>query len=346
MAHRFNAHQREAHDDGWSTLVDAAEAALERPAPRTRVIEERAKSILAKNNSPDIPFALSLNPYRGCEHGCVYCYARPTHSYLNLSPGLDFETQLVAKINAVELLERELARPGHEVSPINIGSATDGYQPIERTLRLTRGVIEVLTRCEHPFTVITKSSGIERDLDLIGPAAHRQQALAFVSITTLDNALARILEPRGSAPARRLQTVQRLVDAGVPVGVNVAPIIPFINEPEIEQIVDAAAAAGASSIHWTLLRLPHEVGPLFQAWLQQHFAQRAARVMARLHEMHGQRPHRTAFGLRMRGAGVWAQLIEQRVRKACARARVPMAMPALDGSRFRPPRPDGQGDLF
>ena len=344
IAHRFNTNMRESHDDGWGTLDALADD--DRAAPRTHVIEEHAKSILAKNDSPDIPFALSINPYRGCEHGCIYCYARPTHSYLNLSPGLDFETQIVAKVNAAEKLEDELARPGHVVSPINIGSATDGYQPVERQLGITRRVLEVLTRTQHPFTIITKSSGVERDLDLIAPAAQRRQALVFVSITTLSNELARILEPRCTAPARRLQTVRRLAEAGVPVGVNVAPIIPFINEPEIEQIIEAAAAAGARSIHWTVVRLPWEVNPLFQDWLQQHFPQRAARVMARLRDMRGGQDYRAEFGARMKGEGVWAELIRQRVLKATERAGLTRQTPDLDVSQFRPPNPSGQGVLF
>jgi DNA repair photolyase len=344
IAHRFEPTGRELHDDGWGTLDELA--GEPGAAPATQVVEEQAKTIIAKNESPDIPFSLSINPYRGCEHGCIYCYARPTHGYLNLSPGLDFETRLVAKVNAATLLEAELAKPGHVVSPINIGSATDGYQPVERQLRITRGVLEALTRAEHPFTIITKSSGVERDLDLIGPAAQRNQALVFVSITTLDNGLARILEPRAVAPARRLQTVRRLADAGVPVGVNVAPIIPFINEPEIERIIEAAAEAGARSIHWTVLRLPWEVNPLFQEWLQQHYAQRADRVMARLREMRGGHDYDAAFGQRMKGHGVWAELIRQRVLKATERAGLTRDTPTLDGSRFKAPDPSGQGSLF
>jgi DNA repair photolyase len=344
IAHRFRVAARESHDDGWGTLDElAGEPAL---PSATQVIEEHARTILAKNESPDIPFSLSLNPYRGCEHGCIYCYARPTHSYLNLSPGLDFETQIVAKVNAAQRLEEELAKPSHVVSPINIGSATDGYQPVERKLGITRGVLEVLTRAQHPFTIITKSSGIERDLDLIGPAAQRNQALVFVSITTLDNELARIMEPRAAAPARRLQTVRRLADAGVPVGVNVAPIIPFINEPEIERIIEAAGAAGARSIHWTVVRLPWEVNPLFQEWLQQHFAQRADRVMARVREMRGGQDYKADFSQRMKGDGVWAELIRQRVLKATERAGLTRKTPELDCAQFKSPNLSSQGDLF
>ena len=334
IAHRFERDRREPFDDGWEAEPeDGAEAS----PPVTVVTEEHAKSVLAANDSPDIPFELSINPYRGCEHGCIYCYARPTHSYLNLSPGLDFETRLVAKVNVAERLRAELARPGYRPSPVNIGSATDCYQPVERRLRLTRSVLEVLTACEHPFTLVTKSAGVERDLDLIAPAARRAQAAVFVSVTTLDGALARRLEPRAAAPARRLQAVARLSESGVPVGVNIAPVIPFVNEPEIERIVEAAAAAGARSIHYTVLRLPWEVAPLFRDWLDRHLPERAARVMARVQDMHGGKDYDAGFGSRMKGQGLWSELIAQRVRKAAARHGLPRERLVLDTSRFRPP---------
>ena len=234
IAHRFQREGRECADDGWGGLDETARETHEPPA--TQVVLEQAKSILSKNDSPDIPFTYALNPYRGCEHGCIYCYARPTHSYLNLSPGLDFETRLIAKVNAAACLERELSKPGYAPSPISIGSATDAYQPVERELKLTRAVLQVLTRCEHPFTIITKSAGVLRDVDLIAPAAQRGQAQVFVSLTTLDTSLSRVLEPRAAAPARRLDTIRRLSEAGIPVAVNIAPIIPFLNEPEIERL--------------------------------------------------------------------------------------------------------------
>ena len=343
LAHRFERDAREPFDDGWEAEPEDADV----PPPATEVTEEQARSILAANDSPDIPFDRSINPYRGCEHGCSYCYARPTHSYLNLSPGLDFETRLVAKVNAAERLRAELARPGYRPSPVNIGSATDAYQPIERRLRLTRAVLEVLTACEHPFTMVTKSAGIERDLDLIAPAARRGQAAVFLSVTTLDGALARRLEPRAAAPARRLQAVARLAAAGVPVGVNIAPIIPFVNEPEIERIVEAAAEAGAASIHYTVLRLPWEVAPLFRAWLEQHLPERAERVMARVRDMRGGKDYDADFAHRMKGQGPWAELIGQRVRKAAARHALLPERLALDCSRFRPPPRDAvQQTLF
>jgi DNA repair photolyase len=340
LAHRFAPAARErtdvADDLPDNDLPDFGDA--EMPAHPTLVTLEHARSILSRNDSPDIPFTWALNPYRGCEHGCIYCYARPTHSYLNLSPGLDFETRLVAKVNAAALLRRELVRPGHESSPINIGSATDAYQPIEREWRITRNVLEVLGACEHAYTLVTKSGIVLRDIDLLAQAARRRQVYVMVSITTLDEALSRTLEPRASAPQRRLQTVRRLVQAGVPVGVNVAPIIPFLNEPEIEQIIDAAAQAGAQAIHYTVLRLPWEVKPLFEEWLGHHVPLRAARIMARLRELRGGKDYDADFRLRMKGEGVWAQLIAQRVRKAAARHGLGHAGPALDMSRFDPAR--------
>lgn len=339
IAHRFRRDEREPDDDGWPADEEGADTA---PPPATQVTEEQARSLLSFNDSPDIPFDRSINPYRGCEHGCIYCYARPTHSYLDLSPGLDFETRLVAKVNAVEVLRRELARPGYRAAPVNIGSITDAYQPIERHLRLTRGLLELLTACEHPFTLISKSSGVERDLDLLAPAAARRQAAVFISLTSLDNRLSRILEPRAAAPARRLLTVQRLAAAGVPVAVNVAPVIPFINEPEIERLVQAAVDAGARSIHWTVLRLPWEVAPLFRQWLDQHYPDRADRVMARIHDLRGGRDNDPRFGSRMKGHGIWAELIAQRMRRAIARAGLQPAPLALDASRFSPPPTGGR----
>lgn len=333
LAHRFASTDKGREDDGWPE--GDADTSAQASVP-TEVTPERARSILARNDSPDIPFTWSLNPYRGCEHGCIYCYARPTHSYLNLSPGLDFETRLVAKVNAAELLAAELQRPSHTCSPINIGSATDAWQPVEREWRLTRGLLEVLDTCRHPFTAVTKSAGIERDIDLLALAAQRRQAYVMVSLTTLDGELCRKLEPRAAAPWRRLQTVRRLREAGVPVGVNVAPIIPFVNEPEIERLVDAAADAGACAIHYTIVRLPWEVLPLFQGWLADHLPERAERVMARIREMRGGRDYDANFSLRMKGQGVWADLIRQRVRGAAARRGIGHGGPVLDGSAFDP----------
>jgi DNA repair photolyase len=345
--HRYSSRMAESYDDGWGTLDQ--EAGEEMLAPETTVIEERAKSILSKNDSPDLSFDLSINPYRGCEHGCVYCFARPTHSYLGLSPGLDFETRIIAKVNAAERLRDALSRRGYVPSPINIGSATDAYQPVERRLRITRSVIEVLAETSHPFSLVTKSSGVERDLDLVAPMARRGLVAVYVSVTSLDPSLARILEPRAAAPHRRLKTIEALARAGVPVGVSVSPIIPFINEPEIERILEAAAAAGATSAFGIVLRLPWEVNPIFQRWLDQHFPDRAARVMARIREMRGGKDYDATFSTRMKGEGVWARLLAQRLAKAKMRFGLGRERRELDCNQFRKPvapSRNGQSDLF
>src|SRR5438874_2480137 len=285
IEHRYAEQTGESFDDGWGTIDQVAQE--EHLPPATQIIEERVKSILSSNDSPDVHFDLSINPHRGGEHGCVYCFARPTHSYLNLSPGLDFETKIIAKVNAAEKLREAFASRAYRPLMLNIGSATDAYQPIERKLGITRSIIEVLSECRHPFSMVTKSSGIERDLDLVAPMAARGLVAIYLSVTSLDPALARILEPRAAAPHRRLRTIEALAKAGVPVGVSVSPVIPFINEPELEKILEAAANAGATSAFSIVLRLPWEVNPLFQQWLDQHFPDRAARVMARVREMCG-----------------------------------------------------------
>lgn len=345
IEHRFSAEARSGFDDGWGTLDQAA---LEvRQAPGTQVIEERSRGILAGNDSPDIGFDLSINPYRGCEHGCIYCYARPTHSYLNLSPGLDFETRIMAKVNAAELLREALSARGYTPGQLNIGSVTDAYQPAERRLRITRSVIEVLAEARHPFSIITKGSLVERDIDLIAPMAEAGLAAVYVSITTLDPALARLLEPRAAAPQRRLRTIETLARAGIPVGVSVSPVIPFLNEPELERILEQAREAGASRAFSIVLRLPWEVNPLFQHWLQQHVPDRAARIMSRVREMRGGKDNDSRFGTRMTGQGVWAQLLRQRFDKACARLGYRRERVELDLTQFRPPaRQAGQGQLF
>ena len=342
-AHRFESEARAAFDDGWGSLDESA--LIPTGVPPTQVIQEDAKSALSHNESPDIYFDYGLNPYRGCEHGCIYCYARPTHSYLNLSPGLDFETKIIAKTNLAQVLERELLARSYVPRQIAIGSATDAYQPVERTLRVTRSVIELLHRCHHPFAVVTKGSGVERDLDLIAPMARLKLAAVYVTITTLDGALARILEPRAAAPQRRLRTIRTLAEAGVPVGVSVAPQIPFINE-DMEQVLEAAAAVGARTAFYTVLRLPWELNPLFQQWLEQHYPQRAARVMARIREMHGGRDYDADFATRMKGSGIWAQLIAQRFQMTCARLGLNRERAELDTSLFRPALLRGQDSLF
>ena len=345
IEHRYSSRQHEDFDDGWGSLEQCADE--QSLPPGTQVVEERVKSILAANESPDIHFDLSINPYRGCEHGCIYCFARPTHSYLNLSPGLDFETRIIAKVNAAERLREAFARPGYAPKLLNLGSATDAYQPVERRLRITRSVLEVLAECAHPFSLVTKSCGVERDLDLIAPMAAGRLAAVYVSLTTLDGALARIMEPRAAAPHRRLRTIETLAKAGVPVGVSVSPMIPFINEPELERLLAAAAGAGASCAFMVVLRLPWEVNPLFQRWLDEHFPDRAARVMARVREMRGGRDYDARFGERMRGKGVWAELLAQRFARACARHGFDRERIGFDFSRFRPPQPDAaQAALF
>ncbi len=348
IAHRYQNEAREQYDDGWGSIdQDAQEEHL---PPATQIIEERARSILSSNQSPDIFFDQSINPYRGCEHGCIYCFARPTHSYLNMSPGLDFETKIVAKVNAAERLRAAFASRSYEPRSLCLGTATDAYQPVERKLGITRALVEVLSECSHPFSLVTKSSGVERDLDLIAPMAAKNLVSVYVSITSLDGDLARILEPRAAAPHRRLRTLKTLAEAGVPVGVSVSPLIPFINEPELERILEAAAQAGARSAFSIPLRLPWEVNPLFQDWLGLHFPDRAARVMARLHDMRGGKDNDARFGTRMTGEGLWAQLMAQRMRKTCARLGLNRERIALDLSQFRAPdrpqAPGAQTELF
>jgi DNA repair photolyase len=369
---RYEVDARVGFDDGWLHSDEDGEEGADgegsgAAAFKTHVTDEYARTILSRNASPDIPFNVSLNPYRGCEHGCIYCFARPSHSYLGLSPGLDFETRLFAKVNAAELLRRELAHPSYVPESIALGVNTDAYQPCEREYRLTRRVLEVLNECEHPVGLITKSSLIERDIDIIGAMAARRQAMAAITITTLDPAISRTLEPRAAAPARRLRTIRRLTDAGIPVSVSVAPIIPFVTEPELEKVLEAAHDAGAVSAHYVVLRLPWEVNPLFQEWLQAHFPERAQRVMNRVREMRGGKDYESDFSKRMHGEGVWADLIRQRFTKTVERlgmaggARGGSGMgrfEQLDFSRFRRPlivpaakgkhkgKAGGQLDLF
>jgi DNA repair photolyase len=334
--HRFERVVREADGDALDAVLLEDEAP---PAFKTEVTRERVKSLLAYNDSPDLGFDRSINPYRGCEHGCVYCYARPTHSYLNLSPGLDFETKLTAKVNAAEVLRKELASRTYRPAVVNIGSATDAYQPVERELRVTRGVLEVLAEAKHPLAIVTKSSLIERDIDLLAPLAKLGLVAVFVSVTTLDHELSRKLEPRAASPARRLRTVRALVEAGITVDVNFAPIIPFLNEPELEKVLEAAAQAGASAAHYTVLRLPWEVAPLFRDWLAAHYPKRAERVMHRVQDMRGGRDYSADFATRMKGDGLWAQLIRQRFDKACARFGLTRKPPTLRADLFEAPEP-------
>ncbi len=337
---RFEDQTCTAVDDGWSAPEVAS-------APDTVVKPEAARSVITRNTSPDVPFDRSINPYRGCEHGCVYCYARPSHSYVNLSPGLDFETRLFFKQNAARLLEDELAKPGYRCEPITLGANTDPYQPVEKRLEVTRRLLDVLQRFRHPVSIITKGALVERDIDILAAMAAQGLASVIVSVTTLDDELKRTLEPRAASPAARLRAIRRLRRAGIPVGVLVAPVIPAINDGEIEAVVEACARAGAATAGYVLLRLPHEVAGLFREWLAGHYPQRAGHVMSLVAQTRGGKDYDAAFGRRMRGTGPVADIIARRFRAACRRhgleqrRRIP-----LDTSRFRvPPRPGDQMEM-
>jgi DNA repair photolyase len=341
---RFESIRHYTEDDGWqhATLDE------ETPRPRTEVTEEHARSIISRNDSPDIGFSQAINPYRGCEHGCVYCFARPSHSFLNLSPGLDFETKLRAKTNLADVLRAELAKPSYTVTPINIGSNTDPYQPVEKRWRLTRAALELLAECHHPCTLVTKNALVERDLDLLVPMAREGLVQVFVSVNGIDNRLAAKLEPRASAPHRRIQAIRTLASAGVPVGVLVAPIIPALNDRDMEAVLEQAADAGARSAGYTVIRLPYELKTLFREWLALHAPQRAEHVMSLIQQMNGGRDYDSNFATRMHGQGVFAALLRRRFEVACRRHGFARARdPALDTSRFVPPRKASpQGELF
>ena len=339
---RFESLRSEVFDDGWTPDDEPA------PSVETQVTHERSRGIISRNDSPDVHFDQSINPYRGCEHGCIYCFARPSHSYLNLSPGLDFETKLFAKTNAAELLRAELSKPGYRVSPINVGANTDPYQPIERRYNITRQVIEVLAEFKHPLTIVTKNALVERDLDLLVELARQNLVFVFVSVTSLDNRLAAKLEPRASAPHRRIEAIRRLSEAGVPCGVLVAPIIPMLTDRWLEQIIERAAGSGARMAGYTILRLPYELKDLVREWLQQHFPERAEHVMSLVRQMRGGKENDARFGSRMRGEGQFATLIRQRF--AIAAKKFGLARNrdiTLDESLFLRPRPSSpQAELF
>lgn len=349
---RFETTTTEAVDDGWTVPGHPAtadeESGPDPRRPRTEVREETARSIISRNSSPDVGFSQSVNPYRGCEHGCSYCFARPSHAYLNLSPGLDFETKIFAKTNAPELLRRELSRKGYQPSPIALGINTDAYQPLERRLRLTRQLLEVMLEFRHPVSLVTKNALVERDLDLLQPLAEQDLVHVHFSVTSLDPHLSAKLEPRAAAPHARLRAMEKLHAAGVPVGVLFAPTIPWVNDHEMEAVLEAARAAGASSASYILLRLPHEVAPLFRDWLQAHVPDRAAHVMSTLQQMRGGRDYESGFGTRMRGRGRYADLLEQRFVLAWRRfGYAGLRGHRLDCSRFAPPRAaSAQGELF
>jgi DNA repair photolyase len=308
---RFAPNRSVAEDDGWYQEVPMTQG--------TEVRSETAKTIITRNTSPDIPFDRSINPYRGCEHGCIYCYARPSHAYWDMSPGLDFETKLIAKTNAAAVLEQQLSKPGYRCAPITLGSNTDPYQPIEREYKITRATLEVLLRYRHPVTIITKGSLILRDLDVLAEMAKQRLVSVFISLTTLDDELKRILEPRAAAPKARLRAIRVLRQAGIPVGVLCAPMIPMINDSELESLLTEAKAAGALSASYVMLRLPLEVAPLFEEWLQAHYPQRAAHVMSLIRQVRGGEVYDSRFGVRMRGEGPFADLLAQRYNVAVKR---------------------------
>jgi DNA repair photolyase len=340
---RFEKTSYEAFEDGWFNSEEENLSALE-----TMLFPEKAKTIITHNDSPDIGFDQSINPYRGCEHGCIYCYARPSHAYMNLSPGLDFETKIFFKENAAELLENELSKPSYICKPIIIGANTDPYQPIESKLKITRSILEVLHRYHHPVGLITKSSMIERDIDILADMAKRNLAKVAVSVTTLSNELKLILEPRTSGPKGRLRAVNALTQAGVPVRTMVAPIIPMINDKELEKILELTSRAGAQHASYVIVRLPYEVKDLFKAWLQTHFPDRAQHVMSIIKQMRGGKEYDSTFGSRMRGEGQFAQLIEARFRRACKCFQLNMrpAWPLNTQSFKRPNKGPVQLDLF
>ncbi len=340
--HCFSTERRQAEDDGW-WHEEAAD-------PRTRLHVDTAKTVISHNDSPDLPFDQSLNPYRGCEHGCIYCYARPTHAWLGLSPGLDFETQIFHKPDAPRRLQEALAAPDYRCRPIALGTATDAYQPAERRLGLTRAILQVMLERRHPVTVVTKSALICRDLDLWSELARRNLAQVAISLTSLNADLARQLEPRASAPPARLEAIRRLAEAGVPVAVFTAPLIPALNDHELEHLLAAARERGAQLASYTLLRLPHEVAGLFKDWLDRHAPEKAARLMAVLYDLRGGKANDPRFGSRMHGLGHYADLIRQRFALACRRLGLTSEWPALDCSAFSPPPPErpaqGQLSLF
>jgi DNA repair photolyase len=327
---RFERETREEFDDGWESLAE-----LE--AFKTEVRIEAARSIIASNDSPDISFDQSINPYRGCEHGCIYCYARPTHCFLGHSAGLDFETKLYAKTNAAELLERELARPGYVPTTIALGAVTDPYQPIEREYRITRSILEVLDRTSHPVGVVTKSALVVRDIDILSRMAARGLVKVALSITTLDRRLARAMEPRAATPPKRLEALRQLSEAGIPTQVMVAPIIPALNDSEIETILAAAKEAGASDAGYVVLRLPLEIKDLFREWLATEFPDRAKRVIDLLRSMHGGKDYRADFGLRQRGTGPYAEQIALRFKLALKRLGMNQRTLRLRTDLFAPP---------
>ena len=339
---RFNLPQTEVDGD-WLDARDGIDG--EPPRLATTVTVEHPKTIISRNASPDVPFDRSINPYRGCEHGCIYCFARPSHAYHDLSPGLDFESRLFAKPDAAALLRRELARPGYQPKSMALGTNTDPYQPIEADWRVTRGIVEVLAETRHPLFITTKSDRVVRDLDLLAPMAAEGLAAVTMSITSLDRKVASTVEPRAPTPERRLAAIRKLADAGVPVFVSIAPVIPAITDHEIEHLIERAAEAGARSAFFIPVRLPWEVAPLFRAWLDEHFPDRAGKVMATIRSIRDGRDNDAGFFTRMQGSGPWADLIRTRFQIACRKHRLNSERVVLRTDLFRPPA-GPQGELF
>ncbi len=337
-ANRFHQLRCDPFDDGWPMREDAQR-------PKTELFRDKSRSVIVWNDSPDIPFDRSINPYRGCEHGCMYCFARPTHTYLDCSPGLDFETRIFYKPEAAELLQKELAKRRYRCAPIALGVNTDAYQPAERRLKITRSILQVLADCSHPVSIVTKSAMIERDIDLLAIMAKKNLVHVMVSVTTLDKQLARAMEPRAAAPHRRLAVIENLRNAGIPVGVLVAPVIPVLNDREIETILQKVHAAGALTAGYVIIRLPHEVRDIFYAWLQQHYPLRAEHIMNRIRDMRGGKAYDATFGKRMRGTGIFSELISKRFSLVCEKLGFP-GMSAFDCSGFAPPDSGGQLSLF
>jgi DNA repair photolyase len=333
---RYLSHTRHEIDDGWDTEQEETK-------PVTTVTIERPKSIISKNKSPDLPFDQSINAYRGCEHGCIYCYARPTHAYQDLSPGLDFETKLFAKPNAAELLKKELAAKNYTCMPMALGTNTDPYQPIEREYKITREVIQVLKEHHHPLTIVTKSHLIERDIDLLAPMAEKNLVQIFISVTTLDHELMQNMEPRATAPKRRLQIIKNLTEAGIPTGLICAPIIPVINDSELETILERSAEAGANKAAYMIIRLPHEIKNLFEEWLEIHYPLKKSHVMSMITDLRAGKKNDTQFHTRMSGTGVYADLIKKRFIKACKAYNLNMGeYVSLNTSIFKKPVLSGQ----
>jgi DNA repair photolyase len=344
---RFETERREGFDDGWAPGdVALGEEPLAPPPLRTEVLTDASRKIITRNASPDLPFDRSINPYKGCEHGCVYCFARPTHAWLGLSPGLDFETRIFAKPDAARLLEKELRNPRYRVAPIAMGTNTDPYQPIERERRITRRVLEVLRDFNHPVTIVTKGALVTRDVDLLGPMGRAGLARVHLSLTTLDHRLSRIMEPRAASPQARLRAVRTLAEAGCPTGVMLAPVIPAINDHEIERMLEAAKAAGADRAGYIALRMPLEIKNLFRDWLAEHFPDRAARVIGLVREMHGGKDYDPEWGKRLKGEGVHATLLQSRFTAAARRLALDRAEPPLRADRFRPPTRPGDQLVF